>query len=40
MDHRKAERVGYHNGIRDFWSFGQSEAQNLGSIQPLFYPET
>jgi hypothetical protein len=25
-DHRKADRVAYRNGIRDFWSFGQSKA--------------
>jgi hypothetical protein len=40
MDHRKSERVAYHNGIRDFQSFGQSETQKLGSVQPQFYPET
>jgi hypothetical protein len=39
MDHRKAERVSYHNGIRDFWSFSQSETQKLGSVQPQFCPE-
>jgi hypothetical protein len=40
MDHQKAEKVGYHNGIRDFWSFGQSETQKLSSVQPQFCPET
>jgi hypothetical protein len=40
MDHQKAERVAYHNGIRDFWSFGQSDNQNMSSVQPLFCPET
>jgi hypothetical protein len=39
MNHRKAERVSYHNGIRDFWSFGQSETQKLGSVQLQFCPE-
>jgi hypothetical protein len=33
MDHRKSERVAYHNGIWDFQSFGQSETQKLGSVQ-------
>jgi hypothetical protein len=28
MDHRKAERYVYRNGIRDFWSFSQSETGN------------
>jgi hypothetical protein len=28
MDHRKAKRVAFRNGIRDFWSFGQSESGN------------
>jgi hypothetical protein len=40
MDHRKVERVTYHNGIRDFQSFGQSGAQKLCPIQPLFCPGT
>jgi hypothetical protein len=40
IDHRKDERVTYHNGIRDFWSFGQSEAQKFSSFQPFFFPET
>jgi hypothetical protein len=40
MDHQKAERVGYRNGIRSFQSFSQSEAQKLRSILPLFCPET
>jgi hypothetical protein len=39
MDHRKAERVGYCNGIRSFWSFGQSEAQRLNSDQLQFCPK-
>jgi hypothetical protein len=40
MDHRKAERVSYHNDIWDFRSFDQSETQKLSSVQPLFCPET
>jgi hypothetical protein len=40
MDHRKAERVAYRNGIKSFRSFGQSEAQKFSSLQPLFCPET
>jgi len=40
MDRRKAERVTYRNGIRDFRSFGQSETQKLSFVQPLFCPET
>jgi hypothetical protein len=40
MDHRKAERVSYHNGIQDFRSFGQSETQRLSDVPPLFCPET
>jgi hypothetical protein len=40
MDHRKAERVIYQNGIRDFQSFGQFETGNWRSILPLFYSET
>jgi hypothetical protein len=40
MDHWKSERVGYQNGIRDFWIFSQSEGQKLRSVQPLFCPET
>jgi hypothetical protein len=28
IDHQKAERVFFQNGIRDFWSFGQSETGN------------
>jgi hypothetical protein len=39
MDHQKAERVDYQNGIRDFRSFSQSETQMLRSVQPLFCPE-
>jgi hypothetical protein len=40
MDHRKAERVPYHDGIRYFQSFGQSKIQKLSSVQSLFCPET
>jgi hypothetical protein len=40
MDHRKAKRVSYHNGILDFQSFGQSETQKLSSVHPRFCPET
>jgi hypothetical protein len=40
MDHQKYERVAYRNGIRDFYSFSQSETQKFSSILPLFYPET
>jgi hypothetical protein len=40
MDHRKAERVAYHNSSLKFWSFGQSEAQKFSFVQPLFCPET
>jgi hypothetical protein len=40
MDHPKAERVTYPNGIRYIQSFGQSETQKLSSFQPLFCPET
>jgi hypothetical protein len=40
MDHWKSERVAYHNGIQNFWSFGQSEAQKFSFIQSLFCPET
>jgi hypothetical protein len=36
MDHQKSERVAYQFGIRDFRSFGQSKAQKLSSVQPLF----
>jgi hypothetical protein len=39
MEHRKAERVSYRNGIRDFRSFGLAETQKISSIQPLFCPE-
>jgi hypothetical protein len=39
IDHQKAERVSYSNGIWGFRSFGQSEAQNLRSVQPPFCPE-
>jgi hypothetical protein len=40
MDHWKAERVSYCNGIRDFQIFGQFEAQKFSSVQLLFCPET
>jgi hypothetical protein len=40
MDHQKAERVAYRNGIWDIQSFGQSEAEKLSSVQSLFCPET
>jgi hypothetical protein len=40
MDHRKAERVSYHDGIRYFRSFGQSETRKLSSVQQLFCLET
>jgi hypothetical protein len=40
MDHQKALRVSYRNGIQNFRSFDQSEAKRLRSIQPLFCPET
>jgi hypothetical protein len=36
MDHWKAERVSYRDGIQDVWCFGQSEIQKLSSVQPLF----
>jgi hypothetical protein len=40
MNHQKSERATYRNGIRDFWSFGQSETQKLICVPPLFCPET
>jgi hypothetical protein len=40
MDHEKAKRVGYHNGIRSSQSFSQSEAQKLRSVLQLFCSET
>jgi hypothetical protein len=40
MDHRKAEKVSYRNGIQGFRSFGQSKTQKLSSVQPQFCPET
>jgi flagellar assembly factor FliW len=40
MHHQKAEKIAYHNGIRDFQSFGQFEIQKLSSVQPLFCLET
>jgi hypothetical protein len=39
MDHQKDERVTYQNGIRDFWSFSQTETQNLCSSKLLFGSE-
>jgi hypothetical protein len=39
MDHQKYERVSYHNGIREFRSFGESETQKLSSVHLLFCPE-
>jgi hypothetical protein len=39
-DHRKAKTVLYRNGIWNFWSFSQPEAQKLSSVQPPFCPET
>jgi hypothetical protein len=39
MDRQKAERVSYHDGIRYFRCFGQSETRKLSSVQPLFCPE-
>jgi hypothetical protein len=39
MNHWKAEKVSYQNGIWDFQSFGLSETQMLRSVQPLFCPE-
>jgi hypothetical protein len=40
MDHQKAERVAYLNGIKDFQSFGQSKTQKLSSVQPFLCTET
>jgi hypothetical protein len=40
MDHQKAERVSYHDGIWYFQSFGQSDTQKLSSVQQLCCPET
>jgi hypothetical protein len=40
IDHQNVERVAYQYGIRDFWSFSQSEAQKLNPDQLWFYPET
>jgi hypothetical protein len=40
MDHQKAERVSYHDGIRYFPSFSQSDNQKLCSVQPQFCLET
>jgi hypothetical protein len=40
MDHWKTERVAYHNGIRSFRSFSQSETKSLSAVLPLFCPET
>jgi hypothetical protein len=39
MNHQKAERVTYHNGIQDFWILGQCETQKLSSVQLLLCPE-
>jgi hypothetical protein len=39
MDHQKAERVAYRNGIQNFQSFGQSETQKLCAIPLRFCPE-
>jgi hypothetical protein len=36
MDQQKTKRVVLRNGIRDFWSFGQSETRNWRSVLPLF----
>jgi hypothetical protein len=36
MDHQKAKRVTFRNGIQDFWSFSQSEAGNQKSVLLLF----
>jgi hypothetical protein len=36
MEHWRDKRFGYHNGIRIFWSFGQSKAQKLNSDLLLF----
>jgi hypothetical protein len=38
MDHRKAERVVFRNGIWNLRSFGQSETGNSRSVLPLFCP--
>jgi hypothetical protein len=40
MDHWKAEKVGYRNGIRDVRSFGQPETQKMSSVQLQFCLET
>jgi hypothetical protein len=40
MNHQKTERVAYRNGIQNFQSFSQSEAQKLRSVHPLFFLET
>jgi hypothetical protein len=40
MDYQKAERVAYLFSIWDFRNFGQSEAQMLNFVQPLFSRET
>jgi hypothetical protein len=40
MGHRRAEKVIYQNGIRDFWSFSQFEAWNWRSVLLQFCPET
>jgi hypothetical protein len=40
MDHLKAERVSYRDGIRHVRSVGPSETQELSSVQPWFCLET
>jgi hypothetical protein len=40
MDHWKAEKVGYRNGIRDVRSFGQPETQKMSFVQLQFCLET
>jgi hypothetical protein len=39
MDHCKDVGVVFQNGIQNFWSFGQSETGNRGSVMSLFYPD-
>jgi hypothetical protein len=36
MDHQKAKRVVFCNGIQNFRSFGQFETRDWGSVMPLF----
>jgi hypothetical protein len=40
MDHQKAERVAYRNGIQNLRSFRQSETQKLSAVPPRFCLET